>query len=542
MAVTSHTVLATLTSGLPDNEFNAGSGELFGVALGSDGSLLWTLSSAVDDGSGPGFHVWSAEVWVENTEMVVVVASLAGKATLAGQTFDSGSPTDSMVVVLALNPANGDYLWSSTWDVPEFGGRVALALDPDQDSLVVAAYITTSATVTPAEDPGTGPPVPKQVQCATHANATRREQCSLVVGYSAAKGQIVYTSVAMPELDGSITPTDLVFSKTDNAFFMVGQMYGCVVFPGSNLPVCVPDVPNGGSSFQGVFVAQLDVVNGNLMQGHGYNTGALSETVYGTSVDVDAEGNVYVVGTFRGAAKFGTFNLAASGNTWSLFVFKLDVASSEPAWAEKVSSDGADVGSGVHVTPSSQDVMVVGVVAGSIEVQGMAVNVSQGVVLAQFLTSTGAIEFATVQEGTLMGTDFALGPAVAGGDDVVPMVLVGGFYNDSASVFDVAIIHYVDTPQPPSPPSPPIVSGVTTASSSGLAPSQHHHKKHVGIVIGIFFGTMVLVASLVLGFIYVRHRSGNFPHQRLAPSARTANLDDSLTSPSVSSRDGYGAL
>ena len=74
----------------------------------------------------------------------------------------------------------------------------------------------------------------------------------------------------------------------------------------------------------------------------------------GKGIAVDATGNVYTTGTFKGTADFdpgtGTFNLVASGVN-DIFVSKMD-ASGNFLWAKKIGGSGDDYGNGIAVDAS----------------------------------------------------------------------------------------------------------------------------------------------------------------------------------------------
>jgi Beta-propeller repeat len=74
----------------------------------------------------------------------------------------------------------------------------------------------------------------------------------------------------------------------------------------------------------------------------------------GKGIAVDATGNVYTTGTFKGTADFdpgtGTFNLVASGEN-DIFVSKID-ASGNFLWAKKIGGSGDDYGNGIGLDAS----------------------------------------------------------------------------------------------------------------------------------------------------------------------------------------------
>ena len=86
----------------------------------------------------------------------------------------------------------------------------------------------------------------------------------------------------------------------------------------------------------------------------------------GSSIKVDASGNVYTTGNFTGTADFdpgsGTFNLTADAAGGDIFISKLD-ASGNFIWAKSIGSIGNDVGSSISVDASG-NVYITGYFAG----------------------------------------------------------------------------------------------------------------------------------------------------------------------------------
>ncbi|KNC54483.1 uncharacterized protein AMSG_10480 [Thecamonas trahens ATCC 50062] len=517
MTIQSHSIYSTLSTTVEDDPTAAGYGEMFVAAFDPDGTYLWAVSSAVTAGSGHGLKLSAAEATVKSGNALYITGVLSGEAVLGDFTLNSPDPADPVVVLIKVVPQTGVIEWATSAEIETFGGRVGMTYNPDNQVVALTSYIRYNATFY-ADEVVLSCPVVEQTS----------ETCAVVVVYNNLGG-ITLTELVPPVTAKSwIIPTDIVYSSTDTTYFFTGSMVGCVTFDASIGHTCVPGVGQ-----EGVFLAQYHSSSGKFVSAQAYKTGSATNTDLGTSVDVDESGNPVVVGTFRDVANFGSISY--------------HTVEGSVLWAEAVASDGSDIGAGVHVTPQSRDVMFVGIVSGSVEIQGVPVNVSKGVVLAQFDGDTGDLEFAQVQQGTLYSTDFALARTQPAGGAPLPMVLVGGFLNETANVFDVAIIHYGDTPLPPAPPSPPTTTAVSTASSTGTAASPHHHE-HVAVAVAVVFGLALLVGGAILGFIYRRQSSGNFPHQRLddqgrlPPSARSANIDASLSGPAAAASSMYGAL
>jgi len=99
-----------------------------------------------------------------------------------------------------------------------------------------------------------------------------------------------------------------------------------------------------------IFISKLDA-SGNFVWAK--KLGGPSNN-RGNSIAVDASGNVYTTGYFRGTVDFdpgsGTFNLTSAGNS-DIFISKLD-ASGNFAWAKKLGGTSIDIGYSIAVDVS----------------------------------------------------------------------------------------------------------------------------------------------------------------------------------------------
>ena len=149
----------------------------------------------------------------------------------------------------------------------------------------------------------------------------------------------------------------------------------------------------------------------------------------------DAAGNVFVVGSFRGAVAFGNVSLQASGDT-DLFVAKYLPATGTWAWAVRGGGTDADAALGVALGPSgavyvtgfisSNTLNTTGVTLGATPQAGATITTSADLVLARFTdrTSTATLDWAQVGGGSR--ADQGNGVAVSG--DAV--YVAGTFTND----------------------------------------------------------------------------------------------------------------
>lgn len=142
-------------------------------------------------------------------------------------------------------------------------------------------------------------------------------------------------------------------------------------------------LPLGGKTLTttsgGAFVAKLDP-KGKLL----WLTGATGgiDTYGMRSVDVDAEGNVYVVGAFMGSATFGKTTLSVS--TQSLFVAKLD-SKGAYAWVKKLETaattppaSGGDVLPRRLAVDSGGNLLITGALSGKLDLGASSLAVATG--------------------------------------------------------------------------------------------------------------------------------------------------------------------
>ena len=121
----------------------------------------------------------------------------------------------------------------------------------------------------------------------------------------------------------------------------IGTFGGTVDFdPGAG----VSNLTSSGST--DFYIQKLDA-SGNLVWAK--RTGGTSND-FGYAISTDASGNVYTTGIFQQTVDFdpgvGTFNLSAYGNTYDIFIQKLDV-NGNFLWAKKMGYSGYDVGQAI---------------------------------------------------------------------------------------------------------------------------------------------------------------------------------------------------
>lgn len=115
-----------------------------------------------------------------------------------------------------------------------------------------------------------------------------------------------------------------------------------------------------------VFVIKLDK-NGTPLWSKSFGNGG---DQFGTSIDVAANGDVFLCGYMKGTMSFGSTTLTTNGNSYSdLFVARLDVSTGDPKWAKNFGDDGSQAAWHLAATPDG-NVVVTGSTYGDINFGG----------------------------------------------------------------------------------------------------------------------------------------------------------------------------
>ncbi len=156
----------------------------------------------------------------------------------------------------------------------------------------------------------------------------------------------------------------------------------------------------------------------------------------GNAVAVDAAGNAFVTGTFRGTASFGTgpgattlTAVSSTANYGDLFVAKFGASAGACVWAVRAGGSGIDGGEAIAIDASG-NALVAGSFSGTSTFNTSPVPTvlasagSGDVLVAKFGASTGACAWAVQAGGN--GSDIGFGVALDAGGNVV---VAGTFAN-----------------------------------------------------------------------------------------------------------------
>ena len=255
-------------------------------------SIEWAVSAGGTLGDG------TRDFAVDAAGNSYVVGRFSDTATFGPFTLTSPGEYDMFV---AKYDGDGNVLWVDSAGQTEPGGIRGIDIDPAGNSYITGNFQGTVTfgpfTLTSADDRGT-----------------------FLVKYDAS-GTVLWAQLG----EGQVW--DTVYSIGVDAAgnsYVIGHYHGTMTFGSFTLT---------STGEYDIFVVKYDT-SGNVLWARS-GGGTESESVRG--IAVDAAGNSYVTGIFRGTATFGSFTLT-SAIDWDLFVVKYDAGGSV-LWAR---SDGGE--------------------------------------------------------------------------------------------------------------------------------------------------------------------------------------------------------
>jgi hypothetical protein len=303
---------------------------------GTPGQLVWTKgvvgSTFVDSAAVNGTAC-------DSNGNVLVAGSFWGSANFGGTTFHSLGICD---VGIAKYSAAGAHLWSQSFGGPDYDYAMGVAVDANNNVIVVGYFAMTANF-------GTGP-------------------------LTSAGGYDIFLAKYSP----SGTPLwSKRFGTTAN-----DSVYGVGVDSGGNifLTGCAPgavDFGNGPVAGLGAaFLAKFSPAGTALWSKH-------IGGIIGRALAVDSTGNVVVTGGFSGTTDFGGGTVSSTGGS-DIFLAKYSPQGTY-VWSKKFGGTGADAGYGV-ATAGNGDVVMTGQIQGTVDLGGggVAVSGNGGVVLARY--------------------------------------------------------------------------------------------------------------------------------------------------------------
>lgn len=306
------------------NMTSAVADDIFVSKLDAMGNFVWAKSIAGAAGLDYGF-----DIAVSAAGNVYTTGTFRGPADFdpGNDTFYLNSSAANDIFVSKLD-ASGNFIWAKGIGGPgatEDRG-IAITLDAAEN-----VYTTGYFQGTVDFDPGVG-----------IANMTSAGNKDIFYSKLDAAGNFVWAKRTGGT--GNDASYGLAIDIAGNVY-ATGQYEGTVDFdPGAG----TANLTSSGS--WDIYVHKLDA-SGNYIWAK--SMGGTSDEC-GNALDVDAAGNVYVTGYFRGTSDFdpgsGVYNLVSAGSR-ELFIAKLDV-SGNLVWADSYGSTANEVGTGICLGPA----------------------------------------------------------------------------------------------------------------------------------------------------------------------------------------------
>ncbi|MDP4844711.1 MAG: hypothetical protein NWR83_09615, partial [Salibacteraceae bacterium] len=220
------------------------------------------------------------------------------------------------------------------------------------------------------------------------------------------------TTVWAKNAGGSSTDygNDLAIDSADN-LWLTGRTAGATTFGTINLPA---------SGTSAAFIAKYD--SAGVAQ-YAYQTGGGSIND-GNGIDVDALGNVYLIGRYYSAITFGSIILTSSNTGSKLFLAKLNASTSTWEWAIGPDYSGsyspAEEGKAIAVG-DEDDVFLTGIFSGTIKLANQILVTAGSYDI--FIAKVGDCSTLSAGINTLGSTTICSGGSV-------------GFYADTSSLYE----------------------------------------------------------------------------------------------------------
>jgi hypothetical protein len=336
-------------------------------------------------GSTPNDSAYPNGVGTDTSGNVLFAGRYSGTVKFGATTLSSSTYTDD--VFIAKYSSGGSYQWARGFG--STGSDVATGAAVDgSGNLLVAGYF--QGTV----DFGGGP-------------VTSSASYSLFVAKYSPTGSLVWSK----QVGGAFNNALVTVDGSGNVV-VTGYYSGTVDFGGGALP---------SSGATDVFVAKYSS-SGSLVWAKRYGGSSYDMA---QAIAVDGNGNVVVIGYFKGTADFGSGSMTSSGGSNDVFLAKY-ASDGSPLWAKRFGATTSDYGFGVAVDGSG-NVLVTGDFSSTVDFGGGPLTPSGGgdIFVAKY-SSSGAYVWAEHFGGTSSFGSHANSVAVDGSGNV----LLTGWIND----------------------------------------------------------------------------------------------------------------
>ena len=271
---------------------SAGQNDAYVAKLDANGGAVW--SKRYGDS---GFHQYAQHLATDAQGNILVTGYFRGTINFGGQNLSDVSNFFDDIFIAKLDGA-GNHVWSKRYGDINSEQSMAIATDPQSNVLVAGAFqktINFGGGAIVAEDGGFN---------------------AFVAKLSPAGDQVWAKSYG--DTAGEQKALGVTADKDGNVY-LTGHHRGSIDFGGGAL------VADGAN--QNAFIAKLNA-QGNVVWAKSYG----KDTAAAVDVAVDPNGNVFVVGNFKGTIDFGEGDLVA-GVANNVFLIKLDSAG-DLVWAK----------------------------------------------------------------------------------------------------------------------------------------------------------------------------------------------------------------
>lgn len=284
---------------------------------------------------------------VDNAGNIYVAALYGGnKVSVESQTLSSMSPSDKGDAVIVKMTPTKQIEW--TYSLAAVGNATISDVVVDKEGNIVATGAFTNTL--------------KVGNTTMKLDDTNLGEVAIYVLKLKADGQAIkaWQIPALGAKGGKLA------IDAQNNIIVTGLLDGDATFEGN----IEGDFQNSAQ----MFVAKYDA-NGNHIW-HQFRNDANSSSSYGLpSVDVDAQGNIYVAGTLSGTTTFaGTTVTAAAANA---FILAYDAAGTEK-WYHMIDGDQSDEATAVAVSPIGQVALALNHHSGNLYIDDMAEEFNNG--------------------------------------------------------------------------------------------------------------------------------------------------------------------
>lgn len=307
---------------------SAGSGDVFLAKFDLTGNHLWSKRFGDADSQDV------MDVAVDASGNVVITGYFEGAIDFGDGFIQGGDDSMSGDLFVAKFDANGSLIWSGGYGDPMFPQRSwGAAIDGSGDVVVVGGFRGTLGPLTAMEPEGYGD--------------------SFLIKFASLDGTIVWAK-QFGDAGSQFNAARAIAIDTSDSIVMAGGTWtGVLDFGGAELTDLDGDI----------FLVRFDT-NGN----HTWSK-SFKASLYGDAngVAVDSLGNLVVTGRFRGAVDLGGSPLASAGD-FDAYLAKYSVVG-EPLWSYRYGSVGNDSGSSV-VVDATGDIVFAGMMAGEVDFGG----------------------------------------------------------------------------------------------------------------------------------------------------------------------------